>query len=106
VRPPVVAEQCTAHDYDDPGEPVIAWDDEAARAVLVDALVGDAHRLLGHLPAAELGTKAVDAVALLALVAGQHVESGDGNNTTKHASSDRVLQGSPSGRGRPGRTWS
>ena len=28
----VVAEHCSAHDYDDPGKPVIAWDDEQARA--------------------------------------------------------------------------
>jgi hypothetical protein len=70
----VVAEQCAAHDYDDAGKPVIAWNDEQARADLLDALVGDAHRLLGHLPEQELGPKAADAVALLALVAGQDVE--------------------------------
>jgi hypothetical protein len=34
----VVAAQCTAHDYDDPGKPAIAWDDPDARATLVDAL--------------------------------------------------------------------
>jgi hypothetical protein len=34
----VVAAQCTAHDYDDPGKPAIAWDDPYARATLVDAL--------------------------------------------------------------------
>jgi hypothetical protein len=43
----VIAAQCHAHDYDDPS---ITWDDAGARAVLVDVLVGDAHRLLGHLP--------------------------------------------------------
>src|SRR3954471_21815083 len=42
----VVAAQCRAHDYDDPGKAAIAWDDAEARAALVDALVGDAHRLL------------------------------------------------------------
>jgi hypothetical protein len=46
----VVAAQCRAHDYDDPGKPAIAWNDAEARAGLVDALVTDAHRLLGHLP--------------------------------------------------------
>jgi Transposase DDE domain/Transposase domain (DUF772) len=70
----VVAEQCRAHDYDDAGKPTIAWNDAEARAQLVDALVGDAHRLLAHLPEQELGPKAADAVALLALVAGQDVE--------------------------------
>jgi transposase len=78
----VVAVHCTAHDYDDPGKPVIAWDDEQARAVLVDALVGDAHRLLGHLPNAELGPTAAEAVALLALVAGQDVEPADDSDGT------------------------
>ncbi|MBV5244308.1 IS1182-like element ISMgi4 family transposase, partial [Mycolicibacterium sp. PAM1] len=62
------------HDYDDPGKPAIAWDDADARAGLVDALVSDAHRLLGHLPEQGLGARAAEAVALLALIAGQDVE--------------------------------
>jgi hypothetical protein len=70
----VVAAHCTAHDYDDPGKPIIAWNDAQARAALVDALVGDAHRLLGHLPEQELGPGPAEAVALLALIAGQDVE--------------------------------
>jgi len=70
----VAAVKCTAHDYTDPGKPRIAWNDEQARADLVDALVGDALRLLGHLPEQELGEKAANAVGLLALVAGQDVE--------------------------------
>ena len=74
----VIAGHCSAHDYDDPGKPAIAWDDEQARDGLVDALVGDAHRLLGHLPEQELGPRAAEAVALLALVAGQDVEPADG----------------------------
>jgi len=78
----VIAEHCTAHDYRSAGKPPIAWDDEAARAELVDALVGDAHRLLGHLPEQELGPRAAEAVALLALVAGQDVEPVDGSDGT------------------------
>jgi IS5 family transposase len=78
----VVEQQCTAHDYDDPGKPAIAWNDEQARAELVDALVGDAHRLLGYLPEQELGPKAADALALLALIAGQDVEPVDGSDGT------------------------
>jgi IS5 family transposase len=70
----VAAGQCTAHDYTDPGKPRIAWNDAQARADLVDALVGDAIRLLGHLPDQQLGEKAANAVGLLALVAGQDVE--------------------------------
>ncbi len=77
-----VAEHCTVHDYDDPGKPAIAWNDEAVCAELVDALVGDAHRLLGHLPEQELGPKAAESVALLALIAGQDVEPGDGSDGT------------------------
>ncbi|WP_327435318.1 IS1182 family transposase [Streptomyces sp. NBC_01236] len=70
----VAAAQCTAHDYTDPGKPRIAWNDEQARAELVDALVTDALRLLGHLPEQQLGEKAANAVGILALVAGQDVE--------------------------------
>ena len=41
---------------------------------MLDELVGDAHRLLGHLPEQELDARAAEAVALLALAAGQDVE--------------------------------
>ena len=94
----VVAERCIAHDYDDPGKPAIAWNDEQARADLVDALVGDAHRLLGHLPEQELDAKAAEAVALLALIAGQDVEPVAGSDGTdgrwriaRNVASDRVI---------------
>jgi IS5 family transposase len=94
----VVAEHCCAHDYDDPGKPKIAWHDEQARAGLVDALVGDAHRLLAHLPETELGPKAADAMALLALIAGQDVEPVDGSDGTdgrwaiaRRVAPDRVI---------------
>jgi hypothetical protein len=70
----VIAEVCSAHAYDEPGKPAIAWDDEAARAALVDALVADAHRLLGGLPEVERDAKQAEALALLALIAGQDVE--------------------------------
>jgi transposase len=94
----VVAEQCSAHDYDDPGKPAIAWDDAAARDRLVDALVGDAHRLLGHLPDQDLGPRGSEAVALLALVAGQDVEPVEGSDGTdgrwriaRQVAGDRVI---------------
>ena len=94
----VVAAQCTAHDYDDPGKPAIAWNDPQARARLVDALVGDAHRLLGHLPEQQLGPREAEAVGLLALVAGQDVEPAESSDGTdgrwriaRKVAADRVI---------------
>jgi hypothetical protein len=94
----VIGEQCSAHDYSSPGKPRIAWDDEAARAELVDALVSDALRLLGHLPDQELDARASEAVALLALIAGQDVEPVEGSDGTdgrwqirRGVASDRVV---------------
>lgn len=94
----VIETQCSAHDYDDPGKPAIAWNDKAAREALVDGLVGDAHRVLGYLPEAELGPRAAEAVALLALVAGQDVEPVEGSDGTdghwqiaQNVSADRVI---------------
>ena len=94
----VIAAHCTAHDYDDPGKPQIAWNDAQARAALVDALVGDAHRLLGYLPEQELGPGPAEAVALLALIAGQDVEPVEGGDGTdgrwriaRRVAPDRVI---------------
>jgi len=70
----VVAARCSAHDYADPGKPAIAWNDQAAREQLVDALVRDALAVLDALPAEQDDPKAADALALLALIAGQDVE--------------------------------
>jgi hypothetical protein len=78
--PEVVAAVCTAHGYAEAGKPRIAWNDEQARADLVDALVTDAIRLLAALPEREHGPKAADALGLLALVAGQDVEPADGSD--------------------------
>ena len=75
----VVSRLGAACDYTKPGKPDIAWDDKAAREQLVDALVTDAVAVLAALTGP--GTEPVDpdtvagqAVALLALVAGQDVE--------------------------------
>ena len=84
--------------YDDPGKPAIAWNDKTARDQLVDALVSDAHRVLGHLPEQELGPRAAEAVALLALIAGQDVEPVEGSDGTdgrwriaQNVAGDRVI---------------
>jgi IS5 family transposase len=78
----VVAQRCSAHDYDDPGKPQIAWDDSDARAALVDALVRDALRLLDVVSTWELDDAAARTVALLALIAGQDVEPAEGSDGT------------------------
>jgi hypothetical protein len=96
--PEVAGAWCTAHDYADPGKPKIAWDDEAARAALVDALVTDALNLLRHLPRQRAGEQAANAVGLLALVAGQDVEPATGSDgrdgrwqIAKRTAKDRVI---------------
>jgi hypothetical protein len=70
----VIAQQCHAHDYSDPGKPRIAWDDARARADLVDALVRDARVLLAAVPVTGRDPAQAEALALLALIAGQDVE--------------------------------
>jgi Transposase DDE domain/Transposase domain (DUF772) len=94
----VVAEVCSAHDYDDPGKPRIAWDDQEARAVLIDALVKDALAVLAVVGGWDLDGPAAEAVALLALVAGQDVEPADGSDgcdgrwrIARQVASDRVI---------------
>jgi hypothetical protein len=86
----VIAERCSAHDYDDPGKPVIAWDDSMARAALIDALVRDALVVLA-LVGEPTDQGASDAVGLLALIAGQDVELvDDGNGTPRWRIARRV----------------
>jgi len=69
----VVARVTSAHDYDDPGKPRIAWNDKQARETLVDGLIRDALAVVAALDEPEPGP-AADAVGLLALIAGQDVE--------------------------------
>jgi hypothetical protein len=94
----LVAAHCNAHEYDDPGKPAIAWDDAEARDRLVNALVGDAHRLLELLPEQPPSSRAGQAVALLALIAGQDVEPAEDSDGTdgrwriaRRVASDRVI---------------
>lgn len=68
------------HDYSQSGKPEIAWDDQAARDELVSHLVADANTVLTTLEGVVLDERQQDAVALLALVAGQDVEPADGSD--------------------------
>ncbi len=75
----------TGQDYTATGKPPIAWDDQAARDELVSALVGDALALLAALDVEAItkaGGKPAEAVALLALVAGQDVEPAEDSDGT------------------------
>ena len=101
--PALVSAHCTrlaevaGQDYTATGKPRIAWDDHSAREDLVTALVGDALALLTSLDDTEHdadgvphglaliqdgGGRAAEAVALLALVAGQDVEPAPGSDGT------------------------
>ncbi|MBU1225964.1 MAG: IS1182 family transposase [Actinobacteria bacterium] len=94
VVPEAGAVEVCAHDYDSAGKPMIAWDDPVAKDALVTGLVNDALGLLGALSDLELGAEGADALGLLALVAGQDVEPGDGDGTWRIArgvAPDRVI---------------
>ncbi len=76
----------TGHDYDnDPGKPACVWDDRAAIDAVVTALVNDALTVLDVVDGIELDGQQAEAVGLLALVAGQDVEPGDGDGTWRIA---------------------
>ena len=94
----LVAGHCRAHDYDQPGKPAIAWDDKHARETLISALVNDAIAVVEALRDTGLDGKAADAVALLALIAGQDVEPAEGSDGTdgrwriaRRVAEDRVI---------------
>jgi hypothetical protein len=61
-------------EYASAAKPQIDWDDQAARAALVDARARDAHALLGVLAGRPLTPAVAEAVRLLAAVAGQDLE--------------------------------
>ncbi|MFF3877375.1 IS1182 family transposase [Streptomyces sp. NPDC001978] len=93
-----IAAECSGHDYATTGKPRIDWDDPAARDALVSALVNDAVRLVVAYREARLEPGAAEAVALLALVAGQDVEPAEGSNGTdgrwriaRRVAEDRVI---------------
>jgi hypothetical protein len=93
-----IAVVCTGHDYSTPGKPRIDWDDPAAKDALVSALVNDATALLTALEQVECDEAGSDALALLALVAGQDVEPAEGSDGTdgrwriaRRVAPDRVI---------------
>ena len=69
--------QLGAHDYNQPGKPACAWDDDQARERLVSGLVTDALAVLGEVKDVELDAAGAEAVGLLGVVAGQDVEPGE-----------------------------
>ncbi len=77
-----IAAVCTGHDYTQPGKPSIDWDDTGAKDALVSALVNDATALLAALGDVKPDESAQQALALLALVAGQDVEPAEGSDGT------------------------
>jgi hypothetical protein len=86
--------QVTAHDYDQPGKPVCAWDDPQATQALVSGLVNDALAVLEAVNNAGLDAEQAEAVALLALVAGQDVEPGERPGSwriARRVAKDRVV---------------
>ncbi len=75
-----------AHDYEQGGaKPVCAWNDPADIDRVVTELVSDAQAVLEVVSALPLAETAQEAVGLLALVAGQDVEPGDGEGTWRIA---------------------
>jgi hypothetical protein len=86
--------ELTAHDYERPGKPVCAWDDPQAKQALVSGLVNDALAVLAAVADLELDDEQAEAVALLALVAGQDVEPGDRPGSwriARRVAKDRVI---------------
>jgi transposase len=77
-----IAESCHAHDWDDLAKPRIDWDDHAARDVLVSALVEDALRIVAAFADMPVDENGGQALALLALIAGQDVEPAEDSDGT------------------------
>jgi len=86
--------ELAAHDYDRPGKPDCAWDDPQATQALVSGLVNDALAVLRAVAGVDLGAEQAEAVALLALVAGQDVEPGQRPGSwriARRVAPDRVI---------------
>jgi hypothetical protein len=77
-----IAEHCHAHDWNEAGKPRIDWEDQGARDELVSALVTDALAVIDAFSSDGLDEPASQAMALLALVAGQDVEPAEDSDGT------------------------
>ena len=82
-----------AEDYASLAKPQIDWDDQAARAALVDARARDARAVLGVLHGRSLAAGVAEATRLLAAVVGQDLEqAGDGSfRIARKVTADRVI---------------
>jgi IS5 family transposase len=86
LAPQARALELTGHDYESAvRKPVCAWNDPVDIERVVTALVRDAHAVLDAVADQELSPEQTDAVGLLALVAGQDVEPGDGEGSWRIA---------------------
>ena len=92
--PEAAAVAVGAHDYDQAGKPVVAWDDVEATGALITGLVNDALAILVACENLDLIGDRADALGLLALVAGQDVEPGETDGTWRirqGTAKDRVI---------------
>jgi hypothetical protein len=82
-----------ADDYASLAKPQIDWDDQAARAALVDARARDAHAVLGVLVGRPLTPAVAEAARLVAAVVGQDLEqSTDGSfRIARKVAADRMI---------------
>jgi hypothetical protein len=80
-------------DYASLAKPQIDWDDQAARAALVDARARDAHAVVGVLQGRSLPAAVAEATRLLGAVVGQDLEQdGDGVfRIARKVAADRVI---------------
>jgi hypothetical protein len=83
----------SAEQYASLAKPQIDWDDQAARAALVDARARDAHALLGVLAGRSLTPAVAEAARLVAAVVGQDLEQDDDGSfrIARKVAADRVL---------------
>ena len=80
-------------DYASSAKPQIDWDDEEARAALIDSRATDAYACLGFLDGADLEPAVTEAAALVATVVGQDLEVGDDATfrIARKVAKDRVI---------------